>query len=219
VRDGGNLLLIGPRTAALFEAELGVTLQGSAKANTTVHLRRDGGPALITGDLQAVQLGTAAAAVGEISASTDPAAPAQPAASITPFGRGRIAATYFSFGQSYTKEPNAAASDFLAALVRRLVPAPLVEVTGSHEVDVCVARNHGQLLVNLVNTAGPHRTQPIFDTIPSVGPLQVTIRVAAKPQRVALQPGNRPLPFTYRDGRITVTVPALAIHDIVAVTP
>ena len=78
-------------------------------------------------------------------------------------------------------------------------------------------RNHGKLLVHLINTAGPHQTQPILDTIPPVGPLTVTLRLDRKPAAVTLEPGARPLAFDYQDGQLRLTVPQVAIHDIVAV--
>jgi hypothetical protein len=77
---------------------------------------------------------------------------------------------------------------------------------------------HGKLLVHLVNTAGPHRTQSILDSIPPVGPLTVTIRQPAKPANVTLEPSGRSLDFEYRDGRVRLTVPQVAIHEIVVVT-
>ena len=94
---------------------------------------------------------------------------------------------------------------------------PMVEVVGSSDVDVCVARNHGKLLVNLVNTAGPHRTKSILESIPAVGPLKVTIRQPNKPAKVTLEPDGTPLAFDYRDGVIRVTIPQVAIHEIVVV--
>lgn len=218
-KNGGNLLLIGPRTAALFEAELGVTLTGTARANAPLFLGASGSLAAVTGDRQAVTLGTNASARGEVRATNAAASPAQPAASVTSFGRGKIAATYFSFGAAYNKEPNAAARTFLAGLVREFFPAPLADVTGSVDVDVSVARNHGKLLVNLVNTAGPHRTQGVITTIPPVGPLVVSLRLAAPPARITLEPGARPVVFTYHDGVARLTVPSVAIHEIIAVQP
>ena len=86
-------------------------------------------------------------------------------------------------------------------------------------MDVCVARNHGKLLVNLVNTAGPHRTQSILDAIPPVGPLTVTIRQPDKPAKVTLEPAGQPLPFEYRDGLLRLTVPQVAIHEVIVVEP
>jgi len=151
VKSGGNLLLIGTKTAALFQTELGTT-----------------------------------------------------SASITKLGRGKIATTE-------------AARQSLNGLARQLFPEPMVEVTGSPDVDVCVARNHGKLLVNLINTAGPHRTQSIIESIPPIGPLTVTIRQATKPAKVTLEPSGQPLAFHYRDGKIQLTVPQVAIHEVIVV--
>ncbi len=93
----------------------------------------------------------------------------------------------------------------------------MVEVKGSNDVDVCLARNHGKLLVNPVNTAGPHKTQSILETIPPVGPLDVTIRLNRKPAAVTLEPGARPVACDYRDGELRLTIPKVEIHEIVAV--
>ena len=93
----------------------------------------------------------------------------------------------------------------------------MVEVRGSPDVDVTLARNHGHLLVNLVNTGGPHQTAGIIETIPPIGPLTVTIRHPAKPAKVTLEPGGKPLPFDYRAGEIHLTLPQLEIHDIIVV--
>ena len=98
-----------------------------------------------------------------------------------------------------------------------MFPRPLVEVKGSADVDVCVARSHGKLLVNLVNTAGPHQTQSIIDAIPPVGPLDVTIRLSVKPVAVTLEPGARPVAFDFHDGQVRLVVPKLEIHDILVV--
>ena len=168
-KAGGNLLLICPRTAALF------------------------------GDLRSIN--------------------ATPSASVIRLGKGRIAAADLPFGQAHPGAPADAAGRSLNDLVNQLFPDPMVTVAGSPDVDVCVARNHGELMVNLVNTAGPHRTEPIVDSIPPVGPLAVGIRLEKKPAKVTLEPAGQPLPFEYRDGRIQFTVPQVTIHDIVVVEP
>lgn len=104
------------------------------------------------------------------------------------------------------------------ARIKDLFPSPMVEIAGAQGgLDVCVARNHGRLLVNLVNTSGPHATQSILDSIPAVGPLAVTIRHAAQPAKVTLEPGGLPLDFTYRDGKIQLTIPKVDIHEVIVV--
>jgi hypothetical protein len=96
----------------------------------------------------------------------------------------------------------------------------MVEVEGSHHVDVTATRLGDRLLVNLVNTAGPHGNAKVnvHDDIPPVGPLNVSIR-CPRPASVLLQPGGGTLEHEYRDDRLQVTVPRVAIHDIIEIQP
>ncbi len=125
---------------------------------------------------------------------------------------------YFAFGQRYATARSESSRQFLNDLVRQLFPKPLVEVKGSHDVDVVVNRQGGKLAVNLVNTAGPHQREPILDSIPPIGPLDVTIRQTAKPARVMLEPAGTPLSFEHRDGEIHLTVPRVDIHEVIVVS-
>jgi hypothetical protein len=216
VEAGGNLLLVGPRAAALFERELGVTLQGLPSAAQRYLAVKDS-LVPVKGQAQAVTLGGKAMAYGRLHASNELSSPCLPAASITARGQGKIAATYFDFSQGYLTSRNSAARDFLNDLSRQLFPKPMVEVTGSHDVDVMVNRIGGKLAINLVNTAGPHQTEPILESIPPVGPLSVTIRQPAKPAKVTLQPGGSELAFNYADGAFQVTLPQVEIHSVIVV--
>jgi hypothetical protein len=164
-----------------------------------------------------VKLGAGARPFGRLQLTNNAAAPSQPAASVTTLGRGRIAATYCATGQDYAHARRAGTRQFLNDLARELFPQPMVEVKGSADVDVSVARNHGKLLVNLVNTSGPHQTEPILESIPPIGPLEVTLRQATKPAKVTLQPAGTPLVFDHRDGVVHVTVPRVDIHEVVVI--
>ncbi len=214
VKAGGNLLLVGPKSAALFQTELGVTLEGEplAKPQTLTH---SGASAPTKGFAQSVTLGAGAEAFGSLLSATNGVA--RPAASIASLGKGKIAATYADLGQSYSGVRNPVARGFLNALARKLVPEPMAEVAGSPDVDVCLMRKQGRLLVNLVNTSGPHQTEPIQATVEPVGPLAVTLRLAAKPAKITLEPGGQPLAFEYRDGAAKLTVPQLDIHRVIVV--
>ena len=78
-------------------------------------------------------------------------------------------------------------------------------------------RKSGRLLVNLVNTSGPHQSEPIQETIQPVGPLAVTLRLEKKPVKITLEPGAQALPFEYRDGTARFAVPSLDIHRVIVV--
>jgi hypothetical protein len=217
VKDGGNLLLIGPRTAAIFETELGVMLEGEPKPAADFRLAYSGELVTINGLMQPARLGPTCKPFGQLRNTNEADTSSLPAASISKYGQGKIAATYFTFGQGYVNARTVLMRQFLNDLVRELFPKPMVEVKGSHDVDVVVNRMAGKLAVNLVNTAGPHQREPILDSIPPIGPLDVTIRQAARPTKIMLEPAGAPLHFEYQDGEIHLIVPRVDIHEVIVV--
>ena len=217
-KAGGSLLLIGPKTAALFRQELDIELPGAPQTNVS-YLAHDGWLSGTSGLKQTPKLGPRAQPFGLLYAQDDMRSASEPAACVTTVGAGKIAATFVNLGERYLSARTTVARDFLNALARQVFPKPLVEVKGSHSVDVSVMKKDGKLLVNLVNTAGPHAdaNHYVFDDIPPVGPLEITLRTSAKPKRIKLEPEGRPLKFTFRSGEVRLTVPSVAIHAIVAV--
>jgi hypothetical protein len=77
----------------------------------------------------------------------------------------------------------------------------------------------GRLAVHLVNTAGPHANAPDegITSVPPVGPLTVTVRLAKAPKSITLEPEHRRLPVSWSNGRASVTVPRLDIYSILSV--
>ena len=145
--------------------------------------------------------------------------PYEPAGSIRKYGQGKIAAIYLNLGERYSNAATSVSRDFLNAMVRELFPQPLVEVRGSHYVDVTANRKDGKLAINLVNTSGPHANDKVyvFNEISPVGPLDVFIRIAKKPRWVSLEPEGKAVDYRYSDGKISLTLPRLDIHDIIVV--
>jgi hypothetical protein len=219
VRGGGSLLLVGPAAARMFQKELRVKLVGKAQERPQ-WLEFGGWNCGLKAVSQRVRLGRGARAVGKLRDSNEQKGDFQPAASVARLGKGAIAATYVNLGERCKNARTAVLREFIAGIVRALFPEPLVDVEGSHNVDVSVVRKDGRLLVNLVNTAGPHADPNVYtyDEVPPVGPLAVTIRTGRRPKEVRLLPANRKLRHTYADGEIRLTLPRLAIHDIIAVS-
>ncbi len=213
VKAGGNLLLIGPTAAKLFERELGLKLEAEVRNDAPIHLTHGGATADFKGSFQLGTPGKGVKEFGQISIK----GASHPAAFIGKSGNGKIAATSFSLGQAYLRDHPEPLRIFLNDLARELFPKPMVEVKGSHDVDVCLARNHDKLLVNLVNTAGPHKTQSILESIPPVGPLDINLRLESKPASVTLEPGARSLVSEYTDGRLHLTVPKVEVHEIISI--
>ncbi|MCA9167466.1 MAG: hypothetical protein KDB23_07340 [Planctomycetales bacterium] len=218
VSAGGSLLLIGPRSAALFADDLQATIDDGPTVTKPLDITFDERHVTLTDEGQRVELHGNARAFATLVINNDKAGQA-PASSVTQLGKGQIAATYFSFGRSYRQDQQVALRQVLQGLVDQLFPEPLVTVTGSESVDVCVAQQGDKLLVNLVNTSGPHRTVSVQDSIPAVGPLKVTVRLAKPPQQVTLEPQGESVVSEFMAGKLHLRVPEVAIHTVVVVEP
>jgi len=224
VRGGGSLMLVGAGPVGLFKEHLGVQLEGSGQQGIrSLEWAGYRSPVAAHWFPAVVAPATDGSPTAEVFAwrSADAAGnpPRRPAATVTQVGKGLIGAVYFDAGSSYHSHRQFTTSDMLNGLVRRLMPQPIVEVTGSPTVDVTVMTKDGRLMVNLVNTAGPHENASVytFDHVPPVGPLDVTIRRDHRPKSVMLQPGARKAKFTYRDGQVRLRIDRLELHDIIVV--
>ena len=218
---GGALVAVGPRCARLFAKELGVEFRGEPETRAR-WLDHGGRLAALMTESQTVALGPRAEEFGRLFAENDYAGTPEPAASVARIGKGLIAGVYVNMGERYVNAATAGARDFLGGLVRSVAPRQAVDVTGSHAVDVTLARKDGRLLVNLVNTAGPHAEGNVYthDDIPPLGPLEVRVRLPegrARPGRVRLEPKGLDLDFTCDEGALRCTVPRLEIHEVVVV--
>ena len=130
-----------------------------------------------------------------------------------------FAATYLNLGEAYLNARKADEREFVQSLVAKLFPKPMVEVRGSHYVDVAVNRINGALAINLVNVAGPHEVENVitYDEVPPLGPLDVIVRTARRPRRVSVEPGHKRPRFTYGKGELRLRLPRLELHDIIVV--
>ncbi len=218
VRAGGALLIVGPDACAPFARELGIR-RAKPIAEQVRWLEYGGELAGIKSRLNPVTYRAGVKPFGRLHAHNDLTPDPVPAAGIARLGKGRIAGVNLNLGERGLHAVTTVMRGFLNGLVRELFPRPLVEVTGPGEVDVVVRRQAGQLAVHLINTGGPHADKQVYtyDHIPPAGPLTVSIRVPRRPRQVRLEPGGRALRFHMRAGRVTVTLPALSIHNALVV--
>jgi len=219
VKQGGSLLIIGYETAKLFKKELGLKTSAKKQVQTGIWLETDGWLGGVKTDVFEVQR-VAGQVFSRYYTRDDKRAERGIAASVRKLGKGQIAGAYFNIGEAYWKRRNHVMRDWLGSLVGQLFRAPLVEVKGSHWVDVTVNRlADGRLAINLVNTSGPHGDEDVyvFDEIASLGPLTVSVRLKKRPAKVTWEPEHRKLNFTYERGKLVVELPRLAIHEIIVI--
>lgn len=219
VSQGGSLLVIGPKAAALFQEELGYIPVEKMEEDTARWLEYGGWLAGFKSPLQKVELKQGVQPFGKLYRENDNIGSWDIAASIAQYGKGRIGATYFNIGERYLKAATSVSRDFLNSLVKELFPNPIVEVKGSHMVDVTLNRIGEKMAINIVNTAGNHANNNVFvfDEIPPVGPLSISIRLKEEPNSIMLEPEGLKLPFTYNNGKAKVTIPKLDIHSIIII--
>lgn len=216
VKRGGHLLVLGPKAAAPFVKELEV-VPNATPAQAAVRLEHRTSTAEFVTTWQGVTPGSKARSVGTFNLAKDTSGSSRPAATLAPLGKGTIAAVWLNLGEHCADGKTPAARDFLDALARELFAKPMVEVSGSHTVDVSLAHNRGTLQVHLVNTSGPHATQPFVDTLAPVGPLQVTLRSGSRPNRITVEPGGRSMEFKHANGETRFTVDEVLIHSVIVV--
>lgn len=214
--EGGRLLLIGPKTAALFARELDAEISGEPVAKSGVFLGHDGWLSAMTSPTAKVRLGQRALPFGQLFESDDLRTPGVPAATVSLVGNGMIAATFLDLGQPYLKSRNATAQGFLSDLVRELLPRPVAEVKGPGAVELVLNRQPSRLLVQLVNVSGPHEDAAVqtIATVDPVGPFEVVVRPGTRPRRVRLEPGDRSVKWRWERGEVRALVPRVDLHDI-----
>jgi len=97
-------------------------------------------------------------------------------------------------------------------------PQP-VEVTGSGVLDVTVWRQRDSMTVHLVNLTNPMMMKgPLREAIP-IGPQRTRIRLpdGARARNVRLLTAGTTLPVQQSGGVLTVTVPSVEVHEVIAI--
>lgn len=214
--NGGNLLVVGTGATALFAGALNVEFSDSA-AVSTQFLAYGNEMAGINTLFQPVKLKDGATACGFRYPASDLRFQSSPAASVTSYGKGKIAGVYLDISKKYTETANPVYRNFVNSIVRELFPVPVAEVKGSANVVVTVNTLDDKLAVNLINISGDHSNEKVarYDEIPPVGPLSVKIRTDRAPRKVMLQPENESLTFTFSGGVVETSVQRIGIHSVI----
>jgi hypothetical protein len=101
-----------------------------------------------------------------------------------------------------------------------LFPKPAVSVEAPAGVDIALRRTpDGKLSVHLMNRLNtPVSNQyGIIDFIPSIGPIQLKMRVPDRPRAIRWVPDSQELNWSWADGMLTVNVPTLHVHGVLVV--
>jgi hypothetical protein len=218
VESGGNLLVVGTEATGMFASQLNVEFTDTASVSTQF-LSYKNQMAGINTLFQPVVLKDSAKCCAERYPVSDFRFPSLPAATITSYGKGKIAGVYFNIAKKYLGGVNPVYRNIVNSIARELFPAPVVEIKSSGNIAVTVNKLGEKLAINLINMSGDHSNEKVtrYDEIPAIGPMTIKIRPEKTPEKVTLQPENIALNFSWSDGVLETTVERLGIHSIIVV--
>ena len=135
-------------------------------------------------------------------------------------GRARVAYVPWDINRTFWEVLDVDHGRLLGNVVRWALDEPdAVEVDGAGLIDVTVWRQQHSMTVHLVNLTNPMMMKgPLREAIP-VGPLRVRVRPpeGARPGRVRLLTAGTEPPVEHLDGALSLTVPSVAVHEIIAI--
>jgi hypothetical protein len=218
-KQGGSLLVTGMRSTEFFKDDLNLAMDCDSEANTSFYLEFNHEHATINAWYQVVTLPDPALRRGSLVALSSPRSPAYAAGAVLPYGKGKVGFIFPDIGSHYFKGASSTLRNYMSAMVKELFPHPAVEVQGSHLIDVAVNRTAGKQVVNLVNLGGGHNSGiiDVYDEIPPLANIRVTIRADKKPTQILLLPEKQALPFTYAEGAARVIIPQIEIHSLLVI--
>jgi hypothetical protein len=219
VENGGNLLVVGANTLAIFKYELGIksietteAKQIFIKAGNRLGAVRSK-VAEITTDLQGKEL-------SRFFSGNDFRDESQyPSVFICKLGKGNIGAVCFDAGSAYQQYKSMVIRDFMGETVQQLFASPMVKIDGSKLVHLAANTKNGKTYINLINIAGEHTNQSAigYDQVPVLHDLTVSFSSDKKPSKIVLHPGGKELSFNFENGVSQIKVPELDIHSILEI--
>jgi hypothetical protein len=128
----------------------------------------------------------------------------------------RTAYIAFPVFHSYATHGNLPYRDLVAGLLQRLLPRPLLTVSGPSYLEATLTRQTRPLrtIVHLLAYSAQRRTMQldILEDIVPLTDLAVSLRTLGRPLRVYMAPEMTNLPFEYNQGVTRVRVPQIMGH-------
>ena len=218
VEDGGRLLVIGSSSTRNFDDMLGIK-QKSESRKVRQPLGFDTRFVSVDGTYREVECLPGTREVTRLYYENDLRYPAGVVATTRNYGKGMIGGIYMDLGTSYLSTTSPVIRDLLAQTISKLKPDLIVQVEGSHRINVVTSEKDGKLLVQLINTFGDHANPNVkgIDEIPSIYNLKLSVQTRKKPESVLLQPEAIPLKFSFEKGNVKIIIPELKIHNTIVI--
>ena len=205
VFNGGTVLLLGTNNIDQLAKYAGVIITNKSGVNKFVTLQTDLANYQFQVPDYILQKGSAEIEnLPAIKKQTD-----VPIATVKTYGKGRIATFLINQKSVLNDSMNEVYKKTVAAVAKKLLKNPIVEVSGSDSIHIAVNLLQKKTIVNLINTS-----KAANGSEPGSGSFIVKLRIP-KPVRLMLQPENKSLPFTYTNGVCEVQLSNIHIHEII----
>ena len=136
------------------------------------------------------------------------------------YGKGSLSCLGFDLGKLYLKERSATLKGILMKVIENADYSPVCKVVGSHlPLHFILNKEENVHLISVLNVGGEHRSPEVmtFDFIPPLPAFELEIKTNTPPKKVQLQPSNIGLNYKYEEGLLTVKLPSIATHQIIAI--
>lgn len=221
VAAGGILLMSGAHLADLCPGLLGVAAAGEAKAQTW-HIPFAGECLTLKEPWRPVRLLAGTEMFAPVMTDQDPGRDATPFPAVTlrRAGRGVAIGIHGRFMESYLRSHHPRIRRFVRALLEAAGFRGRIEVAGPPWLEVSMRRGRDFTAVHLVNRAAAPTLTPrlhMVEQIPPIEGVALELSVPRRPELVTLEPGGRQLSWEHADGRLRISVPEVAVHEIVVI--
>ncbi len=142
-----------------------------------------------------------------------------PAAVLFEIGKGKLLVTPGPIGELYENTHAPALRDFTATCLDALAPAQVRLADHKSPVELVLRAQGDATVLHVLNHVN-HQVAanfPAIDLIPSLPAQTVEVRLASRPKQVTWQPEDKPLSFTWSDGVLRFTTPAIELHHMVVI--
>ena len=132
-------------------------------------------------------------------------------------GKGAVFTTDVPVSKSYVN-PSDKIRRLVAEAFDELDPDPAVRLGRDLPIDLSLMRTaDGELAIHLVNVSGDHRRALLVHSIDPVWQVPVSVRLPARPKSVRIEPGPREVEWKWAEGRLSLIVSCVPIHEIVVI--
>jgi len=214
VGNGGRLVVAGVRAADFFEEISGTVFDGGVVDYENRTVRQDNNIFNVKTTFRRVKPNENTMVIGKQYANIDARTDEVPAATAARYGKGYVCLIHLNVFSWYQRVPASSAHNFISNVIEAVFPDRLVRIYGTKTVDVVLRKKDENLYIHLINTGGKQHWL-VFDDIVPVRDITVTYKTDKEPVSVMLLPEKLPLPVTFKNGNLEISVPAVGVHEAI----